>query len=98
MELGSRMEKNEQFLQKLGRKAVNKCLDLNNCGLTTTDVREVGLYAADWAQRDPGPLRGDEQAKHTHHSPDHPRSAGWPHPTQEEQQHHYLKQQQQKTS
>uniref|UniRef100_A0ABI7X098 Leucine rich repeat containing 31 n=1 Tax=Felis catus TaxID=9685 RepID=A0ABI7X098_FELCA len=41
MELGSRMEKNEQFLQKLGRKAVNKCLDLNNCGLTTTDVREV---------------------------------------------------------
>ncbi|XP_007077164.1 leucine-rich repeat-containing protein 31 [Panthera tigris] len=41
MELGSRMEKNEQFLQKLGRKAVNKCLDLNNCGLTTADVREV---------------------------------------------------------
>ncbi|XP_053077199.1 leucine-rich repeat-containing protein 31 isoform X3 [Acinonyx jubatus] len=41
MELGSRMEKNEQFLQKLGRKSVNKCLDLNNCGLTTEDVREV---------------------------------------------------------
>uniref|UniRef100_A0A673TN63 Leucine rich repeat containing 31 n=2 Tax=Suricata suricatta TaxID=37032 RepID=A0A673TN63_SURSU len=41
MELGSRMEKNEQFLQKLGRKAVSKCLDLNNCRLTTEDVAEV---------------------------------------------------------
>ncbi|KAF0880762.1 leucine-rich repeat-containing protein 31 [Crocuta crocuta] len=41
MELGSRMEENEQFLQKLGRKAVNKCLDLNNCKLTTEDVMEV---------------------------------------------------------
>lgn len=38
-ELRSRMEENERFLQKLGRKAVNKCLDLNNCRLTTADVR-----------------------------------------------------------
>ncbi|XP_062959892.1 leucine-rich repeat-containing protein 31 [Cynocephalus volans] len=41
MELGSQMEKNEQLLQKLGKKAVNKCLDLSNCGLTTTDMREM---------------------------------------------------------
>ncbi|XP_057355872.1 leucine-rich repeat-containing protein 31 isoform X2 [Manis pentadactyla] len=41
MELGSGMVKNEQFLQKLGRKAVDKCLDLNNCRLTTADVREL---------------------------------------------------------
>ncbi|XP_006744159.1 leucine-rich repeat-containing protein 31-like [Leptonychotes weddellii] len=40
-EWGSRMEKNEQFLQKLGRTAVDKCLDLNNCRLTAADVREV---------------------------------------------------------
>ncbi|XP_061023855.1 leucine-rich repeat-containing protein 31 isoform X2 [Dama dama] len=40
-ELGSRMEENEWFLQKLGRKAVNKCLDLNNCRLTAADVRET---------------------------------------------------------
>ncbi|XP_043731403.1 leucine-rich repeat-containing protein 31 isoform X4 [Cervus elaphus] len=40
-ELGSRMEENEWFLQKLGRKAVNKCLDLNNCRLTAADVREM---------------------------------------------------------
>lgn len=76
MELGSRMEENEQFLQKLGRKAVNKCLDLNNCKLTTEDVMEVGGYTADFAQRDTGPSGTDEQAKHTHHSPDHLRSAG----------------------
>ncbi|XP_027441547.2 leucine-rich repeat-containing protein 31 isoform X1 [Zalophus californianus] len=38
---GSRMEKNEQFLQKLGSTAVDKCLDLNNCRLTAADVREV---------------------------------------------------------
>ncbi|XP_069329045.1 leucine-rich repeat-containing protein 31 isoform X2 [Eulemur rufifrons] len=42
VEFRSRMEKNEQFLQKLGKKAVNKCLDLNNCGLTRADLREVG--------------------------------------------------------
>lgn len=42
MELGSRLEKNEQFLQKLGKKAVNKCLDLNNCRLSTADVEEMG--------------------------------------------------------
>lgn len=39
----------EQFLQKLGRKAVDTCLDLSNCGLTTADVREMGLYAVDFA-------------------------------------------------
>ncbi|ELW64798.1 Leucine-rich repeat-containing protein 31 [Tupaia chinensis] len=42
MELGSRMEKNEQFLQKLGKKSLDKCLDLNNCGLTAADLRELG--------------------------------------------------------
>ncbi|XP_025232838.1 leucine-rich repeat-containing protein 31 isoform X3 [Theropithecus gelada] len=42
MELRSSMEKYEQFLQKLGKKAVNKCLDLNNCGLTTADMKEMG--------------------------------------------------------
>ncbi|XP_027797989.1 leucine-rich repeat-containing protein 31 isoform X2 [Marmota flaviventris] len=41
MELGSRMEKNDQFLQTLGKKIVNKCLDLNSCGLTTADVRKM---------------------------------------------------------
>ncbi|XP_003925005.2 leucine-rich repeat-containing protein 31 [Saimiri boliviensis] len=41
MELRSGMEENEQFLQKLGKKAVDKCLDLNNCGLTTADVKEM---------------------------------------------------------
>lgn len=41
MELGPRLEKNEQFLQKLGKKAVDKCLDLNNSRLSTADVREV---------------------------------------------------------
>ncbi|XP_023609671.1 leucine-rich repeat-containing protein 31 [Myotis lucifugus] len=37
-ELGCQVE---QFLQKLGRKAVDTCLDLSNCGLTTADVREM---------------------------------------------------------
>ncbi|XP_011916049.1 PREDICTED: leucine-rich repeat-containing protein 31 isoform X5 [Cercocebus atys] len=41
MELRSSMEKYEQFLQKLGKKAVNKCLDLNNCGLTTADMKDM---------------------------------------------------------
>ncbi|XP_004424817.1 PREDICTED: leucine-rich repeat-containing protein 31 isoform X1 [Ceratotherium simum simum] len=41
MDLGSRLEKNEQFLQKLGTKAVDRRLDLNNCRLTTADVREM---------------------------------------------------------
>ncbi|XP_049723307.1 leucine-rich repeat-containing protein 31 [Elephas maximus indicus] len=41
MEGESRAEKNEQFLQKLGKKAVNKCLNLNNCGLRTADMKEV---------------------------------------------------------
>ncbi|KAM5334191.1 leucine-rich repeat-containing protein 31 isoform 5-T6 [Glossophaga mutica] len=41
LELGCRMEKNEQFLQKLGKQAVDKGLDLNNCRLTTADVREM---------------------------------------------------------
>nr|XP_020737774.1 leucine-rich repeat-containing protein 31 isoform X2 [Odocoileus virginianus texanus] len=41
-ELGSRMQENEWFLRKLGRKAVNKCLDLNNCRLTAVDVTETG--------------------------------------------------------
>uniref|UniRef100_A0A2K5YL46 Leucine rich repeat containing 31 n=1 Tax=Mandrillus leucophaeus TaxID=9568 RepID=A0A2K5YL46_MANLE len=41
MELRSSMEKYEQFLQKLGKKTVNKCLDLNNCGLTTADMKEM---------------------------------------------------------
>lgn len=55
MELGPRLEKNEQFLQKLGKKAVDKCLDLNNSRLSTADVREVGLYAVDCALRNTGP-------------------------------------------
>ncbi|KAK1344157.1 hypothetical protein QTO34_014717 [Cnephaeus nilssonii] len=38
MEPGCRVE---QFLQKLGKKAADTCLDLNNCGLTTADVREM---------------------------------------------------------
>uniref|UniRef100_A0A8C5YJ90 Leucine rich repeat containing 31 n=1 Tax=Microcebus murinus TaxID=30608 RepID=A0A8C5YJ90_MICMU len=42
VEFRPRTEKNEQFLQKLGKKAVDKCLDLNNCGLTRADLREVG--------------------------------------------------------
>lgn len=41
MESGSRLEKNEQFLQQLGKMAVDKCLDLNNCRLSTADVREM---------------------------------------------------------
>ncbi|XP_012366079.1 leucine-rich repeat-containing protein 31 isoform X3 [Nomascus leucogenys] len=41
MELRSSMEKNDQFLQKLGKKAVNRCLDLNNRGLTTADMKEM---------------------------------------------------------
>ncbi|XP_007944824.1 leucine-rich repeat-containing protein 31 [Orycteropus afer afer] len=40
-EEGSRAEKNEQFLQKLSKKAVDKYLILNNCGLTTSDMREL---------------------------------------------------------
>ncbi|XP_012326397.2 leucine-rich repeat-containing protein 31 isoform X2 [Aotus nancymaae] len=40
-ELRSSVEENEQFLQKLGEKAVDKCLDLNNCGLTTADLKEM---------------------------------------------------------
>lgn len=74
MDLGSRMEKNEQFLQKLGKKAVDKCLDLNNCRLTTADMREMGLYAAD--MRNMGSLGQDEQGKHAHYSLGIPRSAG----------------------
>ncbi|XP_054557090.1 leucine-rich repeat-containing protein 31 [Talpa occidentalis] len=41
MESGSRTEKINQFLQKLGLEAVNTCLDLNNCGLTTAHVQEI---------------------------------------------------------
>uniref|UniRef100_A0A8B9WVZ6 Leucine rich repeat containing 31 n=1 Tax=Bos mutus grunniens TaxID=30521 RepID=A0A8B9WVZ6_BOSMU len=41
-ELGFRMEEDERFLQKLGRKADSKCLDLNNCRQTTADVRDTG--------------------------------------------------------
>lgn len=52
----SSLEKNETFLQKLGEKAVDKCLDLNNCRLSTADVREMGLYAVDFAQKNMGPL------------------------------------------
>nr|XP_012326398.1 leucine-rich repeat-containing protein 31 isoform X3 [Aotus nancymaae] len=40
-ELRSSVEENEQFLQKLGEKDVDKCLDLNNCGLTTADLKEM---------------------------------------------------------
>ncbi|KAM9089772.1 LOW QUALITY PROTEIN: leucine-rich repeat-containing protein 31 [Megaptera novaeangliae] len=36
----SRMEENEPLLQKLGKNPVDKCLDRNNCRLTTADVRE----------------------------------------------------------
>lgn len=45
------MEKNEQFLQQLGKMAVDKCLDLNNCRLSTADVREMGVYAVAFAGR-----------------------------------------------
>ena len=62
-ELGSRMEENERFLQKLGRKAISKCLDLNNCRQTTADVRETGLYGVDLIQRHKGTEGWDEQAK-----------------------------------
>ncbi|XP_004675443.1 PREDICTED: leucine-rich repeat-containing protein 31 [Condylura cristata] len=41
MESESRVEKNEKFLQKLGLKTVNTCLDLNNCRLTTAQVQEL---------------------------------------------------------
>jgi hypothetical protein len=50
MDLGSRTEKNDQFSQKLGKKAVDKCLDLNNCGLTAADIGEVGLCTVDLVQ------------------------------------------------
>ncbi|XP_047586082.1 leucine-rich repeat-containing protein 31 isoform X2 [Lutra lutra] len=40
-EWGPNMEEKEQFLQKLGRTAVDKCLDLNNCRLTSADLREA---------------------------------------------------------
>eukprot|EP00069_Balaena_mysticetus_P012441 bmy_21665T0 len=63
MELRPRMEENEPFLQKLGKNPVDKCLDLNNYRLTTTDVREPGLYGVDLAQRHRGPLGWDEQGK-----------------------------------
>lgn len=49
------MEKNEQFLQKLGKKAIDKCLDLNNCRLSRADVREMGVYAVDFTLRNTGP-------------------------------------------
>lgn len=48
------MEENEQFLQKLCRKAVSKCLDLNNCRQTTADVRDTGLYGVNLIQRHRG--------------------------------------------
>ena len=63
MELRSRMEENEPFLQKLGKNPVDKCLDLNNCRLTTADVREPGLYGVDLAQRHRGPLGWGDQGK-----------------------------------
>uniref|UniRef100_A0A8C9PAH9 Leucine rich repeat containing 31 n=1 Tax=Spermophilus dauricus TaxID=99837 RepID=A0A8C9PAH9_SPEDA len=52
MQLGSRMEKNDQFLQTLGKKIVNKCLDLNSCGLTTADVRKMDLEELDISWND----------------------------------------------
>uniref|UniRef100_A0A4W2EUG0 Uncharacterized protein n=1 Tax=Bos indicus x Bos taurus TaxID=30522 RepID=A0A4W2EUG0_BOBOX len=51
-ELGSRMEEDERFLQKLGRKAVSKCLDLNNCRQTTADVRNTDLEKLDISWND----------------------------------------------
>ena len=51
LELGCREDKNEKFLEKLGKQAINKGLDLNNGRLTTADVREMGLYAVALAQR-----------------------------------------------
>ncbi|XP_004383508.1 leucine-rich repeat-containing protein 31 isoform X2 [Trichechus manatus latirostris] len=42
MEEESREEKNEQLLQNLHKKAVNKCLNLSNCGLRTADMKELG--------------------------------------------------------
>ncbi|XP_004383507.1 leucine-rich repeat-containing protein 31 isoform X1 [Trichechus manatus latirostris] len=41
MEEESREEKNEQLLQNLHKKAVNKCLNLSNCGLRTADMKEL---------------------------------------------------------
>uniref|UniRef100_A0A8C0VWH9 Leucine-rich repeat-containing protein 31 n=1 Tax=Castor canadensis TaxID=51338 RepID=A0A8C0VWH9_CASCN len=52
MDLGSRTEKNDQFSQKLGKKAVDKCLDLNNCGLTAADIGEVDLEELDISWND----------------------------------------------
>lgn len=76
-ELGSRMEEDERFLQKLGRKAVSKCLDLNNCRQTTADVRNTGLYGVDLIQGHGGTEGWDEQAN-APSSLGNPRSAGWP--------------------
>lgn len=69
LELGCRTEKNGQFLQKLGKQAADKGLDLNNCRLTTADVREMGLYAVGFAQRGTqGPIDGNKKAKQSHSS------------------------------
>lgn len=43
MELESQMEKKEQ---KLVQTTGKTCLDLNNRGLTASDVSEMGPYAA----------------------------------------------------
>ncbi|XP_028915753.1 leucine-rich repeat-containing protein 31 isoform X1 [Ornithorhynchus anatinus] len=41
MESGSNQKKIQQFLQKLGKKFSDRSLNLNNCGLTATDVMEL---------------------------------------------------------
>ncbi|XP_072474623.1 leucine-rich repeat-containing protein 31 isoform X2 [Notamacropus eugenii] len=41
-DLESNTAKIEQFLQKLGKKPNSRSIDLNNCGLTSTDAAELG--------------------------------------------------------
>ncbi|XP_074046984.1 leucine-rich repeat-containing protein 31 isoform X4 [Macrotis lagotis] len=40
-DLGSNSTEVEQFLQKLGKKPNSRSIDLNNCGLTSTDATEL---------------------------------------------------------
>ncbi|XP_036612366.1 leucine-rich repeat-containing protein 31 isoform X2 [Trichosurus vulpecula] len=41
-DLEANTTKMEQFLQKLGKKPNSRSIDLNNCGLTSTDAAELG--------------------------------------------------------
>ncbi|KAG8511490.1 Leucine-rich repeat-containing protein 31 [Galemys pyrenaicus] len=66
MESESRMEKHEQFLQKLGLKAVSTCLDLNNCRLIMAHVLEMELEKLDisWNESIGGTLHLITQQMH----------------------------------